>query len=105
MASIKKRDNGQWRARYRDDAGHEHARHFARKVDAQRWLDAATASLVAGSHVSPRTARTTVEQWCATWLDGYGTRRASTTRQAQVHLARIVARSARCRCRRSARRT
>ena len=36
MASISKRENGQWRARYRDDAGKEHARHFARKVDAQR---------------------------------------------------------------------
>jgi hypothetical protein len=31
MASIQKRDNGKWRARYRDHAGHEHARHFARQ--------------------------------------------------------------------------
>jgi hypothetical protein len=36
MASIAKRPNGQWRARYRDDAGKEHARHFPRKIDAQR---------------------------------------------------------------------
>ena len=28
MASIKKRETGKWRARYRDDAGKEHARHF-----------------------------------------------------------------------------
>src|SRR4249920_2861348 len=33
MASVTKRPNGQWRARYRDSAGKEHARHFARKVD------------------------------------------------------------------------
>jgi len=39
MSSIKKRENGQWRARYRDDAGKEHARHFARKIGAQWWLD------------------------------------------------------------------
>ena len=26
-----------YRARYRDDGGKEHARHFDRKVDAQRW--------------------------------------------------------------------
>jgi integrase len=37
MASIRKRPGGQYRARYRDPAGKEHARHFARKVDAQRW--------------------------------------------------------------------
>lgn len=90
MASIQKRPDGRWRARYRDDAGREHARHFDRKVDGQRWLDEVTASLVAGTHVSPRTARTTVGEWCATWLDGYGSRRASTVRQAEVHLTRIV---------------
>jgi integrase len=91
MASIAKRPDGRWRARYRDPAGREHARHFPRKVDARRWLDEQTASLVAGTHVDPRTARTTVGQWCATWLAGYGTRRPSTVRQARVHIAQIVA--------------
>ncbi|MGI8815487.1 MAG: site-specific integrase [Pseudonocardia sp.] len=91
MASIKRRPDGVWRARYRDVAGREFARHFSRKVDAQRWLDERTAALVAGTHVDPQTARTTVESWCATWLDGYGTRRPSTVRQARVHVARIVA--------------
>lgn len=74
-----------------DAAGKEHARHFSRKVDAQRWLDGVTSSLVTGTHVDPKTARTTVEQWCTTWLEGYATRRASTVRQAQVHVAQIVA--------------
>ena len=37
MANIDKRSNGVWRARYYDDAGKQHARHFARKVDAQSW--------------------------------------------------------------------
>ena len=36
MASIRKRDNGMWRAPYRDVSGKEHARHFERKVDGQR---------------------------------------------------------------------
>ena len=40
--SIAKRPNGRWRARYRDDSGKEHSRHFDRKVDAQRWLDEVT---------------------------------------------------------------
>src|SRR5687768_634531 len=91
MASIRKRDNGMWRARYRDDSGKEHARHFERKVDAQAWLDGQTARLVAGTHVAPKMARTTVGEWCDTWLEGYRTRRSSTVRQAEVHIARIRA--------------
>jgi integrase len=91
MASISRHKNRRWRARYRDDSGKEHARHFARKVDAQRWLDEQTAKLVTGTHVSPRRARTTVGEWCDTWLEGYRGHRPSTVRQAEVHLARIRA--------------
>lgn len=90
MASIQKRPNGKWRARYRDDAGKEHARHFVRKTDAQSWLDAQTAQLVAGTHIAPRQARITVGEWCRLWLEGYAGNRASTVRQAEVHVARIV---------------
>jgi len=91
MASIAKRPNGNYRARYRDAAGREHSRHFSRKVDATAWLDTVTASVVAGTYVDPKTARTTVGEWCDTWLDGYRTRRASTVRQAEVHVAKIRA--------------
>lgn len=89
MASIKKRPDGKYRARYRDEAGKEHASHFARKVDAQRWLDEQTAKLVGGTHVTPRQARTTVADWCDTWLEGYRGNRASTVRAAGIHIARI----------------
>lgn len=91
MASIQKRDNGKWRARYRDDSGKEHARHFARKTDAQAWLDEQTSRLVTGTHVAPRLARTTVGEWCELWLAAYGGRRKGTVRQAEVHVARIKA--------------
>lgn len=91
MASIQKRPDGHWRARHRDADGKEHARHFVRKVDAQRWIDSVTASVVRGDYTDPETARTTVGQWCATWVHGYATRRPSTVRQAEVHLAQIVA--------------
>lgn len=91
MASIKKRPDGMYRARYRDAAGKEHARHFARKIDAQQWLDGITASMAAGTYIDPKTARTTVADWCETWLRGYATRRASTVRQARVHVAQITA--------------
>ena len=76
MASINKRPDGVWRARYRDEAGREHSKHFARKVDAQRWLDQVTASVVTGSYVDPKAGKITFaayfEQWSArqVWVTG-----------------------------------
>lgn len=67
MASIKKRDNGKWRARYRDESGQEHARHFARRTDAQAWLDQVTASVVRGDYVDPKAGRETVRQYADRW--------------------------------------
>jgi len=78
-----------WRARYVDNVGKEHTRHFDRKVDAQRWLKDAMASIVRGDHVAPKVARLTVGEWSNKWLDGYRTRRKSTVRQADVHLKLI----------------
>lgn len=69
MASIKKRDNGMWRARYRDEAGKEHARHFERKVDAQRWLDEVTASVITGAYVDPRAGKKTFGAWFDEWSE------------------------------------
>jgi hypothetical protein len=53
MANIAKRSNGSWRARYRDAHGAEHARHFTRRVDAQRWLDSVTTAVQTGLYVDP----------------------------------------------------
>lgn len=67
MASIQKRPDGRWRARYRDETGKEHARHFPRKIDAQKWLDGVTASVVTGRYVDPRAGNLTFATWFATW--------------------------------------
>jgi integrase len=67
MASISRRDDGQWRARYRDEAGKEHARHFRRKVDAQRWLDEVTTAVVTGTYVDPSAGRVTLTAFYAVW--------------------------------------
>lgn len=91
MASLARRPDGRWRARYRDAAGREHAQHFTRKVDAQRWLNTVTASVVRGDYVDPKVARMTVGEWSQLWLAGYATNRPSTVRQARVHLAQVVA--------------
>lgn len=67
MASIKRRADGVWRARYRDEAGREHARHFQRRVDAQRWLDEITTSVVAGSYVDPKAGAITFGDFYQGW--------------------------------------
>jgi integrase len=56
-----------YRARYRDEGGKEHARHFARKVDAQQWLDQVTAAVVTGQYVDPKASRTTVREYATGW--------------------------------------
>lgn len=86
MASISKRDNGKWRARYRDDAGKEHARHFERKVDAQRWLDEVTASVVTGTYVDPKAGKETVRVYAERW------RETQVHRPSTVELVEIVLR-------------
>lgn len=99
MASIQKRDNGSWRARYRDAAGKEHARHFARKVDAQRWLDEVTTSIVTGQYVDPRagdvTFRAFFDEWSArqVWTAGTldaATRAVRSTTFQELPLSRIA---------------
>jgi len=68
MANIgPKRTDGTYRARYRDRAGKEHARHFKRRVDAQRWLDETTASIVTGVYVAPGAGRITFRDYGEAW--------------------------------------
>ncbi len=79
-----------WRARYVDDRGREHTAAFPRKIDAQRWLDKQTAAIVSGTHVAPRDAQLTVDQWCAMWIEGYKVHREGTVRAARTHIRQIV---------------
>jgi integrase len=98
MASIQKRPDGRWRARYRDASGKEHARHFKFQNNprfpnesAQHWLDTVTAAVVTGSYLDPKKAKLTVGEWCQTWLKGYENNRFTSVRQARVHVRRIEA--------------
>ena len=70
MANIAKRPDGQWRARYRDVHGKEHARHFDRKIDAQNWLDSITTAVQTGLYVDPNKGKVTIDEWAVQWLDG-----------------------------------
>lgn len=71
MASIKKRPDGKWRLRWRTEDGHEHARHFARKIDAQRHLDELTATkTITGRYLDPNAGRITFATWFEQWAAG-----------------------------------
>jgi integrase len=65
--SVAKRANGKWRARYRDEAGKEHSRHFDRKVDAQHWLDQVTSAVVTGTYADPKAGRITFAAFFGEW--------------------------------------
>ena len=85
MASIQKRPDGKWRARYRDENGTEHSRHFAFRSaappdkiregtrrpgdSAQEWLDDVTSSIVSGMYVDPTTSRTPLRTFYDDWAD------------------------------------
>jgi integrase len=45
----------------------ERARHFARRVDVQRWLDETTTAVVTGRYVDPRAGRVTLEAYAGQW--------------------------------------
>ncbi|MGB8206418.1 MAG: tyrosine-type recombinase/integrase [Mycobacterium sp.] len=91
VPSVNHGKGKRWRARYVDDRGREHAMGFTRKVDAQKWLDKQTAAIVSGSHVAPRDAQLTVEQWCDLWIEGYKVNREATVRAARTHIRQIIA--------------
>jgi integrase len=67
MASISKRPDGRWRARYRDDGGKEHSAHRARKADAQRWLREQQTALDRGTWVDPSRGKVTFADYFAVW--------------------------------------
>ena len=91
MASITKRPDGRWRARYRDEAGKEHAKHFDRKIDGQRWLDEASAALVTGQFVNPKAGKITFADFAVTaWLPSLDLR-PSSRREYEGAVARYVA--------------
>ena len=84
IEDLKSKRQGQgrlrWRVRFRDPTGRERAKSFARKVDAQRFLQHAEADKLRGLWVDPQQGRTTVgelaERWC------FGTAYPSTIRLA-----------------------
>ena len=65
MASLARRPDGKWRARYRDPSGREHSKHFDRKLDATRWLASVEVARARGEWVDPALARIRFGEWAA----------------------------------------
>jgi len=70
VASIQKRPDGQWRARYRGPDGRERSKHFTRKGHAERWLAGVTTSVVRGEWADPALSTISLSEWASRWLQG-----------------------------------
>jgi Phage integrase, N-terminal SAM-like domain len=79
-----------WRARYVDDSRPRAHTGFHAEGRGARWLDKQTAAIVSGTHVAPRGAQLSVQQWCDLWIEGYKINRESTVRQARTHIKQIA---------------
>ncbi len=57
-----------WRARYRDPAGKQRSRSFARKVDAERFLSTVESNKLRGEWIDPDLSKVTFGAWSKRWL-------------------------------------
>jgi integrase len=69
MASIDRRADGRWRARWREyPGGPQRTRHFARKADAQRFLVDTSHRLLSGTYTPPSAGQMTVAAYAEEWV-------------------------------------
>ncbi len=68
MASIERRPDGKYRARYRGPDRKERTKHFARRSDAQRWLREVQTAVDHGRWTDPALARVTLNEWSQRWI-------------------------------------
>ena len=86
VASIDRRPNGKWRARYRlHPGGPQRARHFDRKVDAERFLVGVQGQLLDGSYLDPAAGRVTFGEYASSWQAAQ-VHRPTTVAQVDAHL-------------------
>lgn len=86
MASIDKRPNGRWRARYRERlGGPQKARHCDRQIDAERFLARIHAQLVDGSYVEPGAGNRLFRDYAESWHRSQ-VHRPTTVAQVENHL-------------------
>jgi integrase len=85
--------DGRWLARWRDPSGHQRKKSFARKVDAQRWLDQALSDLHRGRYIDPAAAKALTGDFADQWALGLAHLKVSTaTRYRGIVRVHIVPR-------------
>lgn len=90
MASSDRRPNGKWRARYRlHPGGPQRAKHFERKIDAERFLTRVQEQLLDGSYVDPSAGQVSFGEYAASWQAGQ-VHRPTTVAQVDAHLRNHV---------------
>ncbi len=67
--SIDKRPDGRYRARWREPDGKQRAKHFDRKIDAERHLVKMKHDLLSGTYVDPRQAQMPLATYAERWLE------------------------------------
>ncbi len=86
MASIDKRSNGRYRARWREfPGGPQKTRTFLRKGEAERFLDGVRGDLVHGQYVDPDGGRTPFKEYAERWRT-IQVHRPSTASQVETYL-------------------
>jgi hypothetical protein len=86
MASIDKRTDGTYRARWREyPGGPQKTRQFARKSDAQTFLDGVRGDLARGVYIDPAGARTLFQEYAESWRAAQ-VHRPSTAAQTETYL-------------------
>jgi integrase len=86
MASIEKRPDGRYRARWREyPGGPQKTRQFARKGDADRFLDGLRGDLAHGVYVDPAGGRVLFRDYAEQWRAGQ-VHRPNTATQAETYL-------------------
>ena len=56
-----------WKARYTDPSGKDRSRTFARKVDAEKFLERIGSQMQHGEWIDPRANKTRFEEWVEVW--------------------------------------
>jgi hypothetical protein len=82
MSSIQKRPDGRYRVRWRDPEGKERAKHFARKIDAERFRVTVEADVLRGAYIDVTLGRQSFRSYAEGW------------RASQPHRANTAARVA-----------
>jgi hypothetical protein len=70
VASVDRRPNGKWRARWREyPGGPQRAKHFPRKIDAERFLVEVQHRLLTGAYIAPEAARVTFDVYSRQYVE------------------------------------